>query len=136
MKITAFLGIILLVTGVFCGCGPGKDYVSGLDDKLIQAERLEDQALCDSLKKAADAWALNQALEGKDAAALTWDGLKKELGQKYISYLEGLGEECFSDKALSSSIRDKGWIKVRQGWIIVSKGEGFSFTYSDVSPGS
>ena len=131
MRLTAFLGIVLLVMGVFCGCGPGKDYVGGLDEKVTQAERLEDQVLCDNLKKAADSWMLNQALQGRDADTLTWESLKKELNQESVSYLESLREGSFSDKTLSASIRDKGWIKVRQGRIEISREDGvYHFTYA------
>jgi hypothetical protein len=136
VKITAFLGIILLVIGVFCGCSPGKEYVGGLDEKLSQTEKVEDNALVQSLNNAATAWALDQSLHGRDADTLTWHSLKKELDQKDISYLESLGEESFSDKTLATSIRDKGWIKVRQGWISISKGDEFDFSYNDGSPDS
>lgn len=136
VKTTAFLGIILLVIGVFCGCSPGKDYVSDLDEKLIQTEKVEDMALVENLNNAATEWALDQSLQGRDTRALSWDGLKELLDPGVVSYLQSLEEGSFSDKTLAASIRDKGWIKVKQGWISISIGDKIKFNYSEVLPGS
>lgn len=133
-KIIVFLGIVLLVSGLFAGCKEVDDYVSGLDERLIEAEKVEDQALARSLEIAAEQWALDCSLKEGNTAQLSWDILKNYLDNESGAYLESLGDGSFSHKTLSASIKDGGWIKVRQGWITISKGSNFNFTYTTQKP--
>lgn len=133
-KIIASLGIILLVTGLFSGCKEIDDYVGGLDESIIEAEKVEDQALATTLQIAAQQSAWDQSSKGGNTDKLSWDSLKKHIDKESVAYLESLEEDTFSHKTLSDSIRDGGWIQVRQGWITISKGNTFNFTYTTQKP--
>lgn len=133
-KIIAFLGIILLVAGLFSGCKEVDDYVGGLDESVIEAEKVKDQALAKTLQNAAQQSALDQSAKGGNTDKLSWGNMKKCIDKESVAYLESLEEDSFSHKTLSDSIRDGGWIQVRQGWITISKGNTFNFTYTTQKP--
>lgn len=124
--------ILALISSVLGGCKKGEEYVEGLDEKLVQAERLEDEVLARALDSGAAAWVLDQATSEGDG--LSWGQLKQYLDEQSYSYLEGLGEANYSHKTLAASICPGGWIRVRQGWIDVSKTERYRFTYRAEKP--
>lgn len=133
LKLTAFLGVILLLLSLFSGCRKAEDYVGDLDEKLAQTRRLEDELLVKVLNNAVTALILAQASKGQDTM-ITWDGLKKHLDENSITYLENLGGDCLSHKTLPNSIRDGGWLKVRQGWITISQGGELNFAFTMQKP--
>ena len=85
----------------------------------IDSGRDRGQVLCDNLKKAADAWMLNQALQGRDANSDL--GKLKRAEPGIISYLESLREGSLIRPICFNLTRDG---LGRQGRIEISREDG------------
>lgn len=129
--VVIFLIPVLVSMVLFSGCKKGEEYVEGLDGKLAQAERLEDEVLVRALDGAVAALAL-ESFPGD--APLNWENIKEQLDNGSCAYLESLGADSYSNRTLQASLRQGGWIKIRQGWIVIAKDERYRFTYRTEEP--
>lgn len=129
----AFLSA-LLFAGLISGCKEGEGYVDDNVEQLAKAEKLQDQNLAKLLTNACEQLVIEKMESGTDK--ITWQDIKTELDGKSISYLESLEKDNYSDGSLSASVHDKGWIKVRQGWIIISTSQqgSYYFQFSEEKP--
>lgn len=127
--------LVLLVVGLIAGCKKGEEYVDDKVDQLAKAEKLQDQNLAKLLTDTCDQIAIDSEVDGLNTD-IGWQEIKKELDGKAVDYLEGLDKNNFSHGSLPASIRDKGWIQVRQGWIIIKTAEygSYNFQFTEEKP--
>lgn len=128
-RVLALSLLALAVLGLLPGCKKTEEYVEDLSDKREQSERIADEALKTTLESAALQLSLDRPGE-----VPSWDTLKGYLDSATGLYLEGLSMDCYSHKTLAGSIRDGGWFKVRQGWIVISVNGSLKFTYTAEKP--
>lgn len=129
-KFAAILLAAMLVLTLLSGCKKGEEYVQDLDSKLVQAERVADEALAKVMEIAATQLQLDRGGEEH----FTWENIKGYLDYDSRTYLGNLGENCYSHKTPAASFQDGGWIRVRQGWILITKEARWVFTYSTREP--